>query len=220
MTATYEWRGAGQVVSPADSEATRKRLFGFWHHCEPARGTPAATYLTRRGLDWLIEHEDVRFRPECSHPTGARLPAMIWQARNAAGSVTCLHRTYLTWDGAKAAVDPPKATMGPFAGGAIRLHPACWEMVVGEGLETTASAATILGIPGWAAIACGNLRARMVLPDTVRSITIAVDNDPPGQRAARIAATRWRKEGRRVRLAIPDNWGRDFNDVLLERVHA
>jgi putative DNA primase/helicase len=220
MTSHYEWRGAGQVVSPADSEATRKRLFGFWHHCEPAKGTPAATYLKRRGLDWLIPHEDVRFRPECSHPTGVRLAAMVWQVRNAAGSVTCLHRTYLTWDGHKAAVDPPKATIGPFAGGAIRLHPACWEMVVGEGIETTASAATILGIPGWAAIACGNMRARMELPDTVRSVTIAVDNDPPGQRAARIAATRWRKEGRRVRLAIPDNWGRDFNDVLLERVHA
>jgi putative DNA primase/helicase len=220
MTSHYEWRGAGQVVSPADSEATRKRLFGFWHHCEPAKGTPAAAYLKRRGLDWLIPHEDVRFRPECSHPTGARLPAMIWQVRNAAGSVTCLHRTFLTWDGHKADVDPPKATWGSFSGGAIRLHPACHEMLVGEGIETTASAATILDIPGWAAIACGNLRARMVLPDTVRSITIAVDNDLAGQRAAQKAAARWRKEGRRVRLAIPDDWGRDFNDVLLERAHA
>ena len=217
----YEWRGAGQVVPPADSEKTRKRLGGFWFHCDPAKGTPAATYLNRRGLDWLIPHEDVRFRPECSHPSGARLPAMIWQVRNAAGSVCCLHRTYLTWDGCKAEIDPPKATWGSFAGAAIRLHPACWEMVVGEGIETTASAATILGIPGWAGVACGNLRSRMTLPDTVRSITIAVDHDVPGQRAARKAADRWRKEGRRVHLAIPDRWGQDFNDVLRERAtHA
>jgi hypothetical protein len=220
MSGHYEWRGAGQVVSAADSEATRKRLFGFWHHCEPVKGTPAATYLTRRGLDWLIPHEDVRFRPECSHPTGARLPAMIWQVRNAAGSVTCLHRTFLTWEGQKATVDPPKATWGSFAGGAIRLHPACWEMVIGEGIETTASAATILGIPGWAAIACGNMRARMVLPPTVRSVMIAVDNDDAGQRAARAAALRWRKEGRQVRLATPDGRGQDFNDVLRAQAHG
>jgi putative DNA primase/helicase len=220
MTSHYEWRGAGQVVSPADSEATRKRLFGFWHHCEPAKGTPAAAYLKRRGLDWLIPHEDVRFRPECSHPTGARLPAMIWQVRNAAGSVTCLHRTFLTWEGQRADADPPKATWGSFSGAAIRLHPACHEMLVGEGVETTASAATILGIPGWAGIACGNLRSRMALPDTVRSVTIAVDHDPPGVRAAKGAAARWRREGRTVHLALPDSAGRDFNDILLERAHA
>ena len=220
MSAHYEQRGAGQVVAAVDSEKIRRRLGGFWHQCEPAKNSPAAIYLARRGLDWLVAHEDVRFRPECSHPTGVHLPAMIWQARNAQGSPSCLHRTFLTWDGHKAAVDPPKATWGSFAGGAIRLHPACYEMVVGEGIETTASAATILGIPGWAAIACGNMRARMALPDTVRSVTIAVDNDLPGQRAARMAANRWRKEGRRVRLAVPDNWGRDFNDVLLERIHA
>ena len=220
MTGHYEWRGAGRIVSSVESEQARKRLFGFWHHCDAAKTTPAATYLTRRGLDWLVPHEDVRFRPECPHPSGARLPAMIWQVRNSQGSVCCLHRTYLTWDGSKAAVDPPKATMGSFAGGAIRLHPACWEMVVGEGIETTASAATMLGIPGWAAVACGNMRARMTLPDHVRSVVIAVDNDPPGLRAARLAVVRWRKEGRRVRLAIPDGWGQDFNDVLRERAHA
>ena len=219
MTA-YEWRGAGQVVPPADSERTRRHLNGFWFHCEPAPNTPAAAYLTRRGLPFLIQHEDVRFRAECPHPSGARLPAMVWQARNAAGSVCCLHRTFLTWDGAKADADPPKATWGPFAGGAIRLHPACYEMVVGEGIETTGAAASILGLPGWAGIACGNLRSRMALPDNVRSVTIAVDNDPPGQRAANGAASRWRKEGRTVRLALPDRPGQDFADVLRERAHA
>ena len=49
----YEWRGAGQVVAPADSERTRKRIDGFWFHCEPIAGTPVAAYLARRGLGWL-----------------------------------------------------------------------------------------------------------------------------------------------------------------------
>ncbi len=220
MTAFYEQRGAERILSPAESEQTRKRIVGFWYHCEPAARTPAAAYLEQRGIGWLVQHADVRFRPECSHPTGARLPAMIWCVKDAAGNVCCLHRTYLTLDGSKAAVDPPKATWGPFAGGAVRLHPACPEMVVGEGIETTAAAANLLELPGWAAVACGNLRARMVLPDTVKKVTIAVDHDPAGQRAARRAAIRWRKEGRRVHLAMPDRPGQDFNDVLRERAHA
>ncbi len=220
MTGSYERRGAERIVTPAESEQTRRRLVGFWFHCEPVARTPAATYLERRGIGWLVQHADVRFRPECSHPTGARLPAMIWCVKDAAGSVCCLHRTYLTMDGSKANVNPTKATWGPFAGGAVRLHPACHEMVVGEGIETTASAATILGVPGWAGIACGNLRSRLALPDTVRSVTIAVDHDAPGLRAARGAAARWRKEGRKVQFALPDRVGRDFNDLLLERKHA
>ena len=216
----YEWRGAGRVVSPADSERTRKRIGGFWFHCEPIAGTPVAAYLARRGLDWLLRHEDVRFRPDCPHPSGARLPAMIWQVWDAKGNPCGVHRTYLTADGHKAPVDPPKATWGRFAGGGIRIHPACREMVVAEGLESTASAATILELPGWAAIACGNLRARMVLPDAVRSVTIAADNDPPGLRAARHASMRWRAEGRTVRVVAPDRPGADFNDLLMERAHA
>ena len=122
---------------------------------------------------------------------------MIWQVRDAFGSVCCLHRTYMSLDGHKAAVEPTKATWGPPSRALPSAYtPACPEMVVGEGLESTASAATILGVPGWAAIACGNLRARMVLPDNVRSVTIAIDHDGPGLRSARAAAKRWRSEGR------------------------
>ena len=220
MTSTYEWRGAGQVMPPADSEKIRRRIGGFWFHCEPAKGTPVESYLDRRGLAWLMQHEDVRFRAECPHPSGGQMPAMIWRVLDATGNFCSVHRTFLTWEGNKADVDPPKATWGSFAGGAIRLHPACWEMVVGEGIESTASAATILGIPGWAGIACGNLRSRLALPASVRSVTIAVDHDGPGLRAARGAAARWRKEGRKVHLALPDKAGQDFNDLLRERHHA
>ena len=89
-------------------------------------------------------------------------------------------------------------------------------MVVGEGLETTASAAAILELPGWAAIACGNLGRNMQLPELVKAVTVAADHDRPGQRAAGRAAERWRLEGRTVRVAVPNKAGADFNDVLLE----
>jgi putative DNA primase/helicase len=48
-------------------------------------------------------------------------------------------------------------------------------------------------------------------------VMIAADNDLPGrgQEAARKAAERWVREGRRVRITTPPVPGRDFNDVLL-----
>ncbi len=145
---------------------------------------------------------------------------MVWRVHDHLGDVCAVHRTFLGPPGHKAAVEPAKATLGSFAGGAIRLHPACAEMVVGEGVETTASAAAMLGLPGWAAVACGNLAANMRLPELVRTVTIAADHDPPGQRAAAKAARRWRAEGRVVRIATPDRPGQDFNDLLLSRRRA
>lgn len=207
MTAGYERHGAGRVLSPDETAERRKQVRGFWNHCEPAQGTPAARYLARRGLPWLTSHEHVRYRANTSHPGGARLPAMVWLVHDGGGSIAAVHRTYLAPDGSKAAVDPVKASLGPIAGGAIRLHPAAPEMVVGEGLETTAAAAFLLGLPGWAAVSCGNMGRNMALPTGVRCVTIAADPDRPGQRAAAKAAQRWRAEGRTVTIATPDTAG-------------
>ncbi len=218
MTPAYERYGAGRVLSANETADKRKQVRGFWHHCDYATGTPAARYLARRGLPWLAQHEHVRYRADTSHPSGARLPAMVWLVHDGAGSIAAVHRTYLAPDGTKAAVDPVKATLGSFAGGAIRLHPAAPEMVVAEGLETTASAAFLLGLPGWAAVACGNLGVSMALPAGVRCVTIAADPDPPGQRAAARAAARWGAEGRTVTIATPDAAGWDFADLLLARM--
>jgi hypothetical protein len=72
-------------------------------------------------------------------------------------------------------------------------------MVIGEGIEATASAAQILELPAWSAVACGNLGWRMVLPDSVRFVTIAVDHDDAGIRTARAAAQTWPDENRQFR---------------------
>ena len=213
MTPAYERRGAGRILTPDETAESRKRVRGFWHHCDYARGTPAARYLARRGLPWLARHTDIRYRAETPHPTGIYLGAMVVLIHDAAGSICAVHRTFLTPDGTKAAVDPVKATIGAFSGGAIRLDPAGPEMVVAEGLETAAAAGFMLGLPAWAAIACGNLRAAMVLPSVVERVVIAADHDGPGRRAAAGAASRWRAEGRAVRIMQPDRPGQDFNDL-------
>jgi putative DNA primase/helicase len=82
--------------------------------------------------------------------------------------------------GQKANVEPAKATLGPLCNGAIRLDPAALETVVGEGIETSASAGLLLGLPAWAAVCAGNL-AKLILPESVRIVTIAADRDATHQ---------------------------------------
>jgi hypothetical protein len=89
--------------------------------------------------------------------------------------------------------------------------------VIGEGIETSASAGLLLGLPAWAAVSAGNLATGLVLPTSVRRIIIASDHDPAGQEAARAAWQRWRAEGHAVRIAVPDEPRQDFNDLLRQQ---
>jgi phage/plasmid primase-like uncharacterized protein len=137
----------------------------------------------------------------------------------ATGEAQALHRTFLTADGSdKAAVEPQKASIGPVAGGAIMLHPLHEgvPLLVAEGLESALSAGLLIGGPAWAAVSAGNLAA-LRLPFGIRRVIVAADADEPGQRAAWTAARRWRAEGRDVRVALPDEPGADFNDIVRAR---
>jgi putative DNA primase/helicase len=187
----------------------------LWSGSTPAAGTIVQTYLTSRGLPALAASLALRFRADCPHPEGGRLPAMIVQVVDMAGKPIAVHRTYLRRDGGgKADVEPAKASLGPIWGGAICLHGVAPELVIGEGIETSASAGLLLSLPAWAAISAGNLARGLALPLEVRAVVIAADADPPGEAAARQAALRWGAEGRRVRIARPDHAGTDFNDLI------
>ena len=181
---------------------------------------PAGCYLASRHLAYLIGSPALRFRGDAYHPEGGRYPALIGLVQDAAGKPTACHRTFLTRDGRKAAVEPAKASLGPVWGGAIRLYRAGPELVIGEGIESSASASRLLRLPAWAAISAGNLARGLVLPPEVQSVVIAADRDPVGETAAHEAAARWRAEGRQVRSAWPDVAGQDFNDVLVARMEA
>lgn len=209
-----------------DAASTRKQeaALRLWHGSEPAWQTLAMAYLMSRHLNYELSRcPDLRFRLDCPHPQSGRLPAMVALVRDAGGEPLAIHRTYLRRDGTgKADVEPAKASLGPVWGGAIRLALMAAEMVIGEGIETAASAGCLTGLPAWAAINAGNLATGLVLPVGVRSVVIAVDRDPAGERAAATAAGRWQAEGRHVRLLIPDLPGTDAADVLRARevIHA
>jgi phage/plasmid primase-like uncharacterized protein len=187
---------------------------------EPCIGTAAARYLASRALPDLVHSAALRFRGDCWHAERSKHRAMIALVQDVAGSPLAVHRTYLTRQGAKANVNPVKASLGPLWTGAIRLQAAQDEVLIGEGIETAASAGVLLGLPAWAALSAGNMAAALILPPDIRTVTIAADADGPGRKAALDGAARWRKEGRTVRIATPDKPGQDFNDILRERSNA
>ena len=202
----------------------RARALAMWQGSAPVPGTLAAGYLESRCIGFLAGSEALRFRADCWHPEGGRLPALIALVTDAAGAPMAIHRTYLDRaTGGKARIEPAKATLGSPWGGAVRLAPVarvapCDDaLAVGEGVETAAAAGKLLGLPAWSALNAGNLARAMALPASVRAVTIAVDRDPAGERAALHAAARWRAEGRLVRCLLPDQDGQDAADVLRAR---
>ncbi len=182
----------------------------------PATGTLVETYLRSRGIVMPIP-ATLRFHGGTKHARGKFWPAMIaLVTRGTDGAPLAIHRTYLARDGAcKAPVDPQKMMLGPCRGGAVRLGPITDRLLVAEGIENALSAMQATGQAAWAALSTSGLRT-LELPVDAGDVVVLADGDEPGEAAAHDAARRWKRCGRRVRIARPPR-GFDFNDVLLGR---
>jgi putative DNA primase/helicase len=221
--------GAGAVRPGAPPPAADPRERGrrialarrIWSMGREARGTPVARYLAGRGLD-IEPPPSLRWAPRCWHREArAELPAMLARVDGPDGELIGVHRTYLRRDGSGQWRRRDRASLGPIAGGAVRLAPAGGTLIVGEGIETTLAAVVLMGRPSWAALSTSGLGS-LILPATVRTVVIFADRDDngAGERAARKAGLRWAGEGRHVQLVIPDRIGADANDLLREARHV
>jgi putative DNA primase/helicase len=216
-----DYRGPSAKTSQREeavrSDARRSKVaLAIWQSTRPAGGTLAERYLASRGLH-LPPPPTIRFHPGLKHPAGSIWPAMV-------ALVTCgvddtplaIHRTFLARDGqGKARIEPEKMMFGPCRGGAVRLATPGGVLMVGEGIETCLAAMQATGHPAWAALSTSGLRA-LDLPADVRDIIVLADGDEPGAAAAGDCAWRWKRQGRRVRIARPAQ-GMDFNDMLMGR---
>jgi len=186
----------------------------IWSESFSAIGTLVETYLKARGITVPIP-SCIRFHPNLRHGSGVLLPAMValvtkGQDDKPAGIL----RTFLDENGkTKAACSPNKMMLGRCGGGVVRLGKAGDSLLVGEGIETCLSAMQATGRPTWAALSTSSMAA-LALPEHIQNVTVLADADEPGERAAHQAASRWTREGRRVRIARAPQ-GLDFNDVLL-----
>jgi putative DNA primase/helicase len=200
----------------ADTLKRSAAALAIWQASRAAEKTPVATYLRSRGLD-LPALPALRFHAGLKHPSGGIWPAMVaLVTHGATGSPIATHRTFLARDGGgKAPVDPAKMMLGPCRGGVVRLGEPGDVLMVGEGIETCLAAMQASGRLAWAALSTSGLRS-LDLPRDIGDVIVLADGDEPGEAAAQECARRWKREGRRVRIARPPQ-GMDFNDLLNAR---
>ena len=185
----------------------------IWRAAAPA-GVIARTYLQARGI--TIEPPlSIRETPSLRHaPTGLDFPAVIAGGQGPDGKLCAVQRIFLTADFTrKAAVTNPKMSLGPTAGGSVRLGPAQAEIGIAEGIESGLAAQQLYGLPVWASLGASNL-SNVVLPDKILRVTVFGDNGDAGRAAAKVAAETFSQQGREVRIAFPKGDVGDFNDLL------
>ena len=190
-----------------------KRTDAIWRATAPANNTMVESYLASRGLN-LQMVSALRFHAGLKHPSGGMWPAMVaLVTHGACGKPLAIHRTFLARDGAsKAPVVPQKMMLGPCRGGTVRLAEPGDVLLIGEGIESSLAAMQATGHTAWAALSTSGLRS-LDLPADVRDVIVLADGDESGEAAARDCALRWKRQGRRARIARPP-CGMDFNDLL------
>jgi hypothetical protein len=213
------WTARRKPVEPEPDREDARRTqaaLAVWQSATSAPGTPVAVYLTSRGIH-LSPPDALRFHTGLKHPSGGFWPAMVALVTNGIdGTPIAVHRSFLARDGGgKAPVDPQKMMLGPCRGGAVRLGDPGDVLMVGEGIETCLAAMQASSHPAWAALSTSGLRS-LDLPKDVRNVIVLADGDEAGEAAARDCALRWKRQGRRVRIARPPQ-GMDFNDMLSGR---
>ncbi|WP_345819913.1 toprim domain-containing protein [Methylobacterium fujisawaense] len=214
-----------QVKAGRTPEDCRDSLNRLWRSASPVRsGDPVARYLRNRvGLTSVptclrtVDHLRYQDDEPSFHP------AMVAMVTNPDGYPTTLHRTYLTHDGRKAAVASPRRLMpGTIApGSAVRLFDAGSTLGIAEGIETALAAASLFGLPVWAAVNASQL-AKWLPPVEATEIIVFGDADAAfvGQAAAYALAHRLARKDRTVTVKLPDRVGTDWNDVLLTQMQV
>jgi putative DNA primase/helicase len=216
-----------------DTARSRYSLRIFFNEAEPIIGSSYEVYFAERRIDLAAVpdlHGVLRWHPCCPWGAGgATRPCIIalW-TDIISGAPRAIHRRPITAHGEK--IDRWRA-LGPTLGCVIRLWSDDWVeqgLVLGEGIETTLTAATRIEDCGalfraaWAAGDAGHMAAFPVLPG-IGALTLLVDNDPlnprtgrhPGQHAAAECAGRWRAAGREVTRLVPHKTGTDFADIVM-----
>ena len=175
-------RDSGAAPRSDDAER-RKAARRIWDAAKPLAGTLAETYLHARGVGYVASVPALRFSPALSYPqTPEPFPCLVARVQDAHGDFLGVQRTYLAADGAgKANVEEPRLSLGPVGGGAVRLaEPEHGRLLVGEGIETTASAMALFELPGWAVLGAPGLQI-VELPRCIRDVLIAADRDADGK---------------------------------------
>lgn len=185
----------------------------IWRAASPATGTLAETYLRFRGLDLSIP-ETIRFTWLTYGNHGPKHPCLVAVITGPDNRLSGIQRTYLAADGrGKANVRKPKLSLGRISGGAIRLAPAAYELIVCEGVEDGLTLQQEMGRAVWVAAGAGNMH-KMRFPSLVTRVTVGGDADETGRAGAAAAEEAFKVSGIRCRSIFPIA-AKDFNAELM-----
>jgi len=206
-----------RLDQPTDADRnTIRDAVEIWRNSGAIGGTPAERYLRNRGITIRL--------PDCLRFSMLRLgrrgpfPTLVALVAGPDDQPCGIQRIFLTDDGQKASLPDGKVkfSLGRIRGGAIRLAPgAVSGMILSGSVEDGLSLMEIEGRAVWAAPG-EEMLAGMFLPEPVRSVVIGADADNAGKRFAAKARDKFMSEGRTVRIIIPTNGAKDFNQELQE----
>lgn len=217
-------------TSPApvarDDAARTQRALDIWNAARAPEGSPIEPYLSGRGLQLPPEAAGaaLRWHPDCPFGKGTTAGAMVALVRDVTTNAPrAIHRTAIDGRGRKRSDlgANGRLTLGPIAGGAVKLTPddgVTLALGIGEGIESSLSLRALpefAGGPVWALLAANQL-ARFPLLGGIESLWVAVDRDPTGVEAAAEVAARWRS--REVLRVTPRGERQDLNDLVAPRI--
>ena len=190
-----------------NSPEAARRLFA---RAGPITGTLAETYLRARGITatlddlWALRFHPACYYREAEHDEPQRWPALLAAITDVNGTLTAVHRIWLDRDGCrKAPVGDPRRSLGSQLGGGVRLGLIGDVLAVGEGIETMLSLRSALPrMPVLAGLSANHFAA-LELPESVRRLYVARDNDPEGRRAETRLRVRLRGRDLDVRSLSP-----------------
>ena len=215
--------------APDRSERASADMRRLWKSTSPiTKDDFVDRYLRSRGIDLTAFPPGLRKIDRTEHFTDDKVksfhPAMVAKIVAPDGSGANVHRTYLTMEGRKAAVDPGRKVMfgGIVKGSAVRLFEDIGDTLgIAEGIETAYSASILFNVPVWSALNSALLQG-WEPPQQARSIMIFADHDEncAGQIAAYNLAKRLRAGGLQATVELPPEIDTDWNDVLTKRIPA
>jgi hypothetical protein len=185
----------------------------LWEKAPPIAGTPAERYVRHRNLP--TDLPDLRFHPRCPLGPKGRVvfrPALLIGVREGR-QLRAIQRIFVPPDGAGYY---RKVMLGQPGQGAWRGDIVTEVLAIAEGFESAGAYREIRRIPTWSSLGARRLH-QIELPNGLRRLIIAEDNDPEGRRAAAHAVEIYARPGLEILRDPPPRAFNDWSDVLADR---
>ena len=205
-----------------DRKTGTQRAVGIFGRSKRLAGSQAEGYLFTRGITAAARYSALRAHPRLRYPIDpekpepqalSHYPALVAAVTDVNGNITGSQRTFLERGmPVKARVEEPRKSLGKLYGHAVWFDQPAETIVVGEGIETVLSVLEARpDLTGAATLAADNMPA-LIMPETVKHLLIARDNDTAGKAAAERLREAAEPKGINVIDLSPSR--NDFNDDL------